>query len=218
MNGVHDLGGAHGHGPVMAERNEPVFHAEWERRVMGMLFPVMASANFGVDEFRYGIEQMGQVNYLNTSYYEHWLSSMERLLLERGVVTSEELKAGKAGSAVKSEPAMKAEMVPNVLQTGGSTRMPDAVQPRFKVGDRVRGRNINPVGHTRLPRYARGKLGVVSIDHGVFHTPDTLVAGQGPKPQHVFSVSFTATELWGDEASPQDTARIDLWDDYLEKA
>ncbi len=218
MNGIHDMGGMHGMGPVLAEPNEPLFHEAWERQVMGMLFPTMAAIGLSVDEFRHGIERMDPGHYLATSYYEHWFESMVRHLTEKGLVTREELVTGVPASGSKATPALPHEAVGTMLATGGTARLPDQVAARFKPGDRVRVRNINPTGHTRLPRYARGKLGRVEIDHGVFWTPDTVAHGLGQHPQHVYSVSFTARELWGDESSAVDTTRIDLWDDYLEKA
>jgi nitrile hydratase subunit beta len=111
-----------------------------------------------------------------------------------------------------------AEMVPAMIARRDSARRDAAVSPHFKVGDRVRARNIHPTGHTRLPRYARGKIGVIVRDHGVFLFPDTNAAFLGEKPQHVYSVKFAARELWGDEASLRDSVHLDMWDDYLERA
>ena len=216
MNGVHDLGGMmHGHGPVVVEEDEPTFHSSWERQVMGMSFPIMAAAGIGIDEFRHAIERMPAADYLATSYYEHWLHAFECLLVEKGVVTQAEIDSGRAKPGSTATPVLTADMVSSVLAAGGSTRVAVKVQPRFKVGDRVRTRNINPPTHTRLPRYARDKIGTVEIDHGVFHTPDTMAHGLGQKPQHVYSVAFSAQDIWGADANPRDTIRIDMWDDYL---
>jgi len=113
-------------------------------------------------------------------------------------------------------PVITKDLVPVLVNTGGSTRVDKAVAPRFRVGDHVLVRNINPAHHTRLPRYARGKRGIVEIDHGVFVFPDTSAQHQGEKPQHVYSVRFTARELWGPGAAERDTLRLDLWDDYLD--
>ena len=98
-----------------------------------------------------------------------------------------------------------------------SSREP-AIQPRFAVGQQVRARNIHPTGHTRLPRYARGKAGVITRDHGVYIFADTNAHFQGEHRQHVYSVRFAARELWGAQASPRDTVQLDLWDDHLEPA
>ncbi len=113
---------------------------------------------------------------------------------------------------------LRAADVGKVLLKGGPARLADDVPPRFKAGDRVVARNLNPTGHTRLPRYARGKRGIVDRDHGVFVFPDAHAMGQGKKPQHCYSVRFTTRELWGPQASPRDVVYIDLWDDHLDPA
>ncbi|EXU76880.1 nitrile hydratase subunit beta [Erwinia mallotivora] len=217
MNGIHDLGGMHGMGPVITEENEPPFHYEWERRAFSLFASLYVGGHFNVDMFRHAIERMDPAHYLEESYYQHWMHAFETLLLEGGVITAEELSgAVKAQPAPAETPVLKQEMVQAVVTTGASARVDAQVAGRFQAGDRVRAKNINPCGHTRLPRYIRGKTGTVELDHGVFITPDTVAHGKGDHPQHVYSVSFSARELWGDNAPPKDTVRIDLWDDYLE--
>lgn len=216
MNGIHDLGGMHGIGPVFRPASEPVFQHEWERRVMGLFPALFANGNFNVDEFRHGIERMGPCDYLQGTYYEHWLHTFETLLVEKGLVTVEELQSGKASSGKVTSPVLTTDIVESLLKTGASARVAEDVKPRFSVGDKVRAINQSTVGHTRLPRYVRGSTGTIAIDHGVFVTPDTVAHGQGEHPQHVYAVSFTAQELWGKNASSTDTVRVDLWDDYLE--
>lgn len=217
MNGIHDLGGMHGMGAVITEPNEPPFHHEWERRAFSLFASLFVGGHFNVDMFRHAIERMNPVHYLEESYYEHWMHAFETLLLEKGVITREEL-AGKVAAVPASAetPVLRPDMVQAVVTTGASARVDEAVTARFRVGDQVRAKNLNPGGHTRLPRYARGKVGTIEIDHGVFVTPDTVAHGLGEHPQHVYSVRFTATELWGADAPAKDTVRIDLWDDYLE--
>lgn len=224
MNGVHDLGGMHGFGPVEPEANEPVFHHAWEKTAFGMMVGTMAQGFYNVDEFRYGIELMDPVEYLGSSYYEHWLATIERNLVNKGLVSRAELEARiRDLSAHPDQPAPRrndpafAERVLNVVRGGGSTAR-DPVTPRFTVGDPVLTRNINPHGHTRLPRYARGKRGVVDRIHGTFVTPDTSALGQGENPQPVYGVRFTAQELWGEHAEPNELVYIDLWESYLEPA
>ncbi|HUI77828.1 MAG TPA: nitrile hydratase subunit beta [Bryobacteraceae bacterium] len=218
MNGIHDMGGMHGMGPIEHEENEPVFHQPWEARVFALNLAVRAGKG-NLDNSRYGIELLPPADYLRLSYYEKWLARLEGNLIRLGVVTETEIESGKvaAGSA-RSTPALTAAMVPATLGRGGPARRDVAVAPRFKVKQRVRARNINPVGHTRLPRYARGKAGTIVRDHGVFVFPDTNARFEGEKPQHVYSVRFAARELWGEQASPHDAVYIDLWDDYLEHA
>ncbi len=216
MNGIHDLGGMEGFGPIAPEHNEPIFHAEWEKRVFGLFAPLSAAGTFCVDEFRHAIERMGAAGYLSSSYYEHWLHAFETLTLEKDVLTAEELRTGQAaGGARRLTPALAAADVPAVVARGASARVDKAVEPKFKEGDMVVVKNINPPTHTRLPRYVRDKLGCIDRDHGVFVFPDSAAHGKGDKPQHCYSVYFSAQELWGSKASRNDSVYVDLWDDYL---
>ncbi|MEO8449560.1 MAG: nitrile hydratase subunit beta [Gemmatimonadota bacterium] len=214
MNGVHDLGGMHDMGPIPLERGMPAFHANWERRMLGMMLAAMSGQRLNGDAFRFEIESLPPADYLRMSYFERWIPVLGALLVKNGSITPAELASGKA--ARRAGKAVKAA-APPVGRTPRSRRE-GAAAPRFTVGQQVRARNMNPVGHTRLPRYARGKLGTVVQDIGVAGFPDTHAHGQGDKPQHVYSVRFTARELWGDQAPPRDAVYIDLWDDYLESA
>jgi len=223
MNGAHDLGGMHGFGPVVAEPNEPVFHTEWERRVFGLTLAMGAWGRWNLDMSRSAREQMPPAQYLATSYYEHWLFGLERLLVETGFLQPEELERARRGESTSSsgpaevcEGALRPESVPGMLRNPRGARLDDPVPPKFGIGQPVLARNIHPTGHTRVPRYVRGRRGVVAIDHGVFIFPDSHAAGQGTKPQHVYSVRFVAQELWGPGGSARDNVYVDLWDDYLE--
>jgi nitrile hydratase beta subunit len=227
MNGAHDMGGMHGLGPVDPEPNEPVFHHDWERRVFALNLASGFLGRWNLDMSRHARELMPPAEYLATGYYEHWLWGLEHLLVEKGLLTREEIAAREAGVepprgavARPAEPvrALPASDVATVLTRGGAHRVNEDVPPRFKPGDRVVTRNIHPLGHTRLPRYARARRGVIERDHGVHVFPDAHAAGVGKKPQHVYSVRFTARELWGPDASPRDSVYIDLWDDYLDPA
>jgi nitrile hydratase beta subunit len=218
MNGVHDMGGMHGMGPIQAEKNEPVFHQRWEARTYVLTRAIGAWHKWNIDTGRFYIEQIAPADYLRMSYYEKWFVRLVELLVKTGLVTRAELESGKpAPGSPKSSPPLRAAQVPDVAlnRNIASSHDPD-VHPRFAAGQRVRARNINPAGHTRLPRYARGKVGKIDRDHGVYNFPDTSAHGLGPKRQHVYSVRFAARELWGDEASPRDSVYIDMWDDYLE--
>lgn len=218
MNGVHDMGGMHGMGPIRYEKDEPVFHAIWEGRVYAMTRAAWAWGKWNIDANRYEIELIPAEDYLRMSYYERWLACLEKTVVKYGLVTKQEFASGKAapGSA-KSIPALTPEMAARNARNIPSSKEP-SIAPKFQVGQRVRARNINPAGHTRLPRYARGKTGQVARDHGVYALPDTNAHFQGEHRQHVYSVRFAAGELWGETASPRDFVYLDMWDDYLEPA
>jgi nitrile hydratase len=223
MNGMHDLGGMHGFGPVVAEPNEPVFHADWERRAFGLTLAMGAWRRWNLDMSRWAREQMPPAEYLATSYYEHWLFGLERLLGDKGLLEPAELERVRRGELTPPsgppqprEGALRPEGVPRMLRNRRAARLDEPVPPKFQVGQAVRARNVHPLGHTRLPRYVRGRRGAVAIDHGVFIFPDTHAAGEGTRPQHVYSVRFAAQELWGPQASARDSVYVDLWDDYLE--
>lgn len=183
------MGGQHGHGPVLAEKDEPVFHASWEGRVHALMVLARRAGLFNLDEMRRTIEQMPPAQYLRATYYERWLDALERLITEKGV---EPMKASPAKTA------------------------PPPSNPRFKVGDEVRTRNLNPQGHTRLARYARGKRGVVQLVHGPYPLPDLRAYGKGLVWQPVYTVQFNARELWGESGHIHDSVSIDLWEEYLE--
>ncbi len=218
MNGVHDMGGMHGFGPVAAESNEPVFHHDWERRA----FALTLAAGWGrwnIDMARYSRERMAPAEYLRASYYEKWLSGTERLLIELGFVTAGEITSGKASSRARDAQVLGGTDVPSMIKNRRAARMDDHLAAaRFKVGDGVRTKNIHPMGHTRLPRYARDKKGVVDRDHGVFVFPDPHAATGRKVPQRCYSVRFESRELWGPDAGRRDAVYIDLFDGYLEPA
>ena len=217
MNGIHDMGGMQDMGPVRPEKNEPVFHAEWERRVFAMDEAIDGDWPRGAG--RYQKELIPPAEYLRMSYYERWLRGLSELLVKSGMVTQTELETGIAeGGNTKGRKVLRAaEVRPTIAAGFPSTSNVPAVA-KFHVGERVRARNINPTAHTRLPRYARGKLGTIERDHGVFVFNDSKAQGLGDKPQHLYSVRFAARELWGSEAPAGDSVHLDLWDDHLEPA
>lgn len=219
MNGVHDMGGDQAMGPVLYEKDEPVFHARWEGRIYALNRSMRARRKWSLDTDRHWLELMHPVDYLRMSYYERWVVRLEAQVVKFGFVTPEELRSGKAapGSA-KAEPVLTLLTSSRWLNRGIAASEDPRVSPQFQVGQRVRARNINPVCHTRLPRYARGKTGVITRDHGVYDFPDTKAHFQGDKRQHVYSVQFSARELWGDSVSRHDSVYLDMWDDYLEPA
>jgi len=223
MNSVHDMGGMHGLGPVVIEPDEPCFHHEWERRVHALTLASLFLGEWNIDTNRYSRERIPGAEYLAATYFEKWLAGLERLLVERGLVPRDELDArrGDASAPVRrtGHPrVLTAADVEPRLKKGGSARVNEPQPARFAPGDRVVARNINPTGHTRLPRYARGRAGVVASDHGVFVFADSHAMGLGPQPQHLYSVRFAARELWGPEASERDAVYVDLWDAHLDPA
>jgi nitrile hydratase len=193
VNGAHDLGGQHGHGPVVADPEEPVFHSPWEGRVYALMSVARRRRLFNLDEMRRSIEQMPPAEYLRAGYYERWLGALERLLDEKGV---------KAGVPLAESAPVDSEA--------------PALEPRFKIGDSVQTRLMNPAHHTRLPRYARGKRGVVQLIHGPYLLPDLRAHGKGLVWQPVYTVRFGAPELWGDGAHARDSISLDLWEEYLQ--
>jgi nitrile hydratase len=219
MNGAHDMGGGQeDRGPLEHDKNEPVFHAPWEARVYALTRAMSAWGKWNLDASRHALELMPAADYLRMSYYERWFHRLARQVVEYGLVSQEEFDSGKAASgSMKATPAMTLATSSHWLSRGIPSSHDSSVRPRFKVSQRVRARNIDPAGHTRLPRYVRGKTGVIVRDHGVYLFPDSNAHFQGERRQHVYSVRFAATELWGAIASPRDSVHLDLWDDYLER-
>jgi len=223
MDGVHDLGGMQGFGRVEREENEPVFHARWEAEVLAMMRAGGGRGLYNLDEFRHAIERMPPARYLAATYYEKWLDGITRLFLERGVVTEAELGARTAFFEARPDaPAREALAGPlpgrapfNPGWTQEVVRE-TGVTPRFEPGDPVITRNMHPRGHTRIPRYARGKRGVIHSVHGVHVFPDAHAHGRGEEPQPLYSVRFEARELWGEDAEPCQSVHLDLWESYLE--
>jgi len=219
MNGIHDMGGMQDMGPIQHEKNEPVFHARWEGRVRALGNAMAAWRKWNLDTDRFEGELIPPAEYLRYSYYERAFAVLVALVVKHGLVKPPEAETGvRVEGSPKATPALTTAGVLHVLTTGVVSTRDVAVAPQFKVSQRIRTRNVNPIGHTRLPRYARGKIGTIERDYGVFVFPDTNAEFLGEKPQHVYSVRFAARELWGEQAKPQDAVYLDLWDDYLEPA
>ena len=217
MNGVHDMGAMDGFGQVQAEANEPVFHAPWEGRVMALMRAMGAAGAWNLDMFRDAREHQPPTFYLASSYYKSWAKSIEMLMLSRGIATPEEIAAGHAlDPAMKPKSsALKAEDTRDALKRGSYER-PAASAPRFKVGDRIRARNMHPATHTRLPRYARGRQGIVERVRGCHVFPDSSARGAGDDPQWLYTVVFDGRELWGDDADPALKVSIEAFEPYLQ--
>lgn len=207
MNGIHDMGGMTTFGPVPRDDTSP-FHAEWEKRLAGIGRSV-SDRLFHSDEFRHAIERLDPAVYLSTTYYERWLAGLERLFIEKGIVAEEEMTAILDGWMPQSG-------VAPAEADDGDTRLGNhGVAPRYSPGDRVRVLNAHAPGHTRVPRYVRGRLGVIDRFLSAQVLPDDLVLGRGARRRPVYAVRFEARELWGEQASPRDSVLMDLWEDHL---
>lgn len=217
MNGVHDLGGMDNLGPMDIEQNEPVFHHAWERDIFRMMISILASGYFNIDEVRRKTEEMPPADYLNASYYEKWVYTLENIMVEKDVLTWDEINAGKS---LREEgvrlPPVPVEGVQHAMTCPVPVRLDVDVPASFKVGDQIITKNINPKHHTRMPRYIRGKRGVIEQHHGIFKLPDTNAHGAVETPEHNYTVKFNGLELWGDEACANDFVYIDLFDSYME--
>lgn len=216
MNGPQDLGGLHGFGPVTPEADEPLFHEPWEARVFALTLAMGATGAWNLDGSRAARESLHPVRYLSSSYYQIWYQGLLALLLERGLVHEEELESGRSLKPARPlARKLSAEAVPATLARGSPTERPATAPARFAPGDRVRTVQANPLGHTRLPRYARGRIGEVIDCHGAHVFPDTHAQGLGENPQWLYTVRFDATEIWGSDTSASQVC-VDCWESYLQ--
>jgi len=218
MNGPQDLGGQMGFGPVAPEPNEPVFHAPWERRALALTLAMGATREWNIDISRHARESLPPAQYLGSSYYEIWIAGLSKLLLDRGLVTKDEIASGRMQMAAKKVAGkLFAKDVATALAKGGPTSRPETT-PRFIPGDKVRTKNMHPTTHTRLPRYLRGHEGEIMRLHGTHVFPDTNAHGKGEHPQALYTVRFSAHDIWGEARHPRDTVSADLWESYLDPA
>jgi nitrile hydratase subunit beta len=218
MNGVHDMGGMHGFGPVTPEKDEPVFHAPWEGRVFAMQRATGLLGYWNIDMGRAAVEKLPPHIYLGVTYYEKWHRGLEARLLSFGLISPDELEAGHALHPAKPvKRKLAAAEVDGALQRGSYFR-PAQAPARFAAEAKVRTKNINPSSHTRLPRYARDRVGVVEAIRGCHVFPDSVVLGKGEDPQWLYTVTFDGKELWGPDAAPGLKVSIEAFEPYLEPA
>ena len=216
MNGAHDMGGMQGFGPVQPEANEPLFHADWERRVMRLTLAMGATGMWNIDMSRRARETRSPADYLAKSYYELWLAGLEALIVETGLAAPDEIESGSSkGPAAPVKQVLTADKLAAALAAGSPSVRAMARPPRFNVGDRVRTRELNPATHIRLPRYVRGRQGTVHLAHGAHVLPDANAHGRGESPEHLYTIRFAATELWGPDTTASEVL-VDCWDSYLE--
>jgi nitrile hydratase len=219
MNGAQDLGGQMGFGPVVPEPNEPPFHAEWERRALAITLACGAMGHWSIDASRHARETLHPLDYLSSSYYEIWIKGLEKLLLAHGFVTETELGGGRTSAPPKTpNNVLRAADVAAALARGSPSERPAMKPPCFAVGDRVRAANEHPTGHTRVPRYARGRVGRIERVHGAHVFPGASAHGRGENPQWLYTVAFDGRELWGRGADRGLSVSIDAWESTLESA
>ena len=221
MNGVHDMGGQQGFGPVLLEEKEPLFHAPWESRAMAITVAMGASGQWNIDLSRAARESLPPAIYLSSSYYEIWIRALEKLMLERGMVTQAELASGEQRtSPVQVSKVLTKDNVDAALKAGSPTERPIDQPALFKVGQKVRARNMHPQGHTRLPRYVRGHVGTVVSLHGGHVFPDGHTLRATPPfnvpVQWLYTVVFDGPTLWGQHSDPTLEVTVDAWESYLE--
>jgi len=213
------MGGVHGFGAVEPEPNEPVFHGDWEKRVLALTLAMGMPGGWNIDMSRFARENRPPGEYLSMSYYQIWLAGLETLLAERELVTDDEIVVGHALLPPKPvKRTLTPDDVAKVLYRGGPTERETNTKPAFKAGDRVRAKTINPLTHTRLPRYVRGHVGVVERVIGCQVFPDSNAVGAGENPQWLYTVRFDGRELWGADADPSVKVSVDAWEPYLEPA
>jgi len=226
MNGVHDLGGTDGLGPVVVPDNEPRFRAEWEKAAFAMFSMAFRGGFFGVDQFRHEIEQMHPAIYLLAPYYEHWIHAVEESGTRKGLLDVAEidkrtqyfLQNPDAPMPTREDPELLA-FVNAVVKSGASAKRESDKVARFQVGDRVTVHSDSPLGHTRRARYIRGRTGEIALAHGTFIYPDSAGNGGPDAPEHVYTVKFTSEELWGPEtAEPNGVVYFDVWEPYVSLA
>lgn len=203
MNGVHDMGGMQGFGPVRPEPGEPLFHAPWERRALGLTLAAGATGQWNIDQSRAMRESLPPAQYLGSSYYQIWIAALERLV---------------AAPPRPLQRVLRAAEVDAALARGSPCDRPVTQPARYAVGERVRARQMHPPGHTRLPRYVRGHEGTVVLCHGMHAFADARAATGDEAPQWLYTVEFEAPALWGLQADPRDRVSVDAWESYLEPA
>ena len=219
MDGAHDMGGAAEFGPVLPEPDEPVFHAEWERRAFAITLAMAMPGGWNIDMSRFARENRAPDDYLGMSYYEIWLAGLERLMGERHLVEADEIAAGKVLHPARPVTrTLSTADVAAMLHRGGPTERAVTRPAAFAVGDLVRARDMHPPTHTRLPHYVRGHIGRIEAVRGVHVFPDSNANGNGEDPQWLYTVSFSGAELWPDAPDPMLEVTVDAFEPYLEHA
>ena len=217
MNGAQDLGGMQSFGKIIMEPNEPLFHSEWERRAFALTLAMGATGSWNIDQSRHARESLNPAFYLTSSYYQIWTAGLETLMLERGQISMDELETGEDTlKTTKPVRILQPQNVDAVLAAGAPANRRTDTKPLFKLGDKIHTINEHPPGHTRLPRYARDKSGIIDRIHGCHVFPDTSSLGKNENPHWLYSVRFEARDLWGNSAAINSAVYIDCWEPYFE--
>lgn len=221
MDGMHDLGGMHGFGPVPIEQQNYVFRYDWQRRAFALVQALASPTPYCADQHRQEIERIQPLDYLRLDYFERWVIATEALIEQAGLVSRTELATGKQEFSVdlaKHRPVSSAELIAAMKAGVRLAYPPETKQPRFAAGQAAKVRLNCSEGHTRVPRYLRGHIGRVVADTGVFQFADAVAAGRGPSPERCYTLVFSARLLWGDATEVDDDIYADLWEPYLEPA
>lgn len=219
MNGPHDMGGMQCYGAVDPEKDEPIFHDDWEKRALAMTVGMGFAGKWNLDISRFVRESLPADFYLTKSYYQIWIAGLQKLMLERGMITENELQSGQLEvPGVEVKRVVSEEEMPSALAAGGPVDRDAILEPGFAASERVRALNINPQGHTRLPRYVRGKVGEIVSVQGCHVFPDSNAKSQGENPEWLYSVAFQSQELFGPDAEEGNVVMLDCWGAYLEHA
>ena len=218
MDGIHDLGGRQGYGPIDVHEPEEPFHAAWEGRLLGMVRSMSRTAPWSIDWFRHVRELIDPADYLTRPYYDQWLQTYAAMMVDSGVATVEELASGKSERGIPGlAPPMAPAAVPGAKNAMARFDGAPTSPPRFTTGDTVRTKRDGAPGHTRLPQYARDRIGRIVAHHGAHMLPDSNLHNAG-HVEALYTVAFTAEELWPEAAGRPDSVRLDLWESYLEPA
>ncbi len=222
MNRLHDMGGRYGDGPVPDTDDSVVFHSDWEAHAMAVTVLSATVGAWNIDASRHARESLAPKDYTRFSYYERWMAGLADLLVARGVVTADELaQAAPAEPADLQPSALRAQDIPASQNKRAPYSREIDRAPQFKSGDAVRSVSYSPNvavpgGHSRLPRYAMGRVGTIEVCHGAHVLPDSNAHFLGEAPEPLYTVAFRAEELWGSAAKrPHDTIMLDLWESYL---
>ena len=219
MNGAQDVGGMTSFGAVNPDPREPVFHAQWEKRALALVLACGALGAWNLDANRHMRESLRPDIYWSITYYNIWIRALAAMLEKHNLVSAAELSSGRSDSAAAiGVRAASRETMLCVIAGGAPCLRPAAAAPAFAAGDRVTARNMHPRGHTRLPRYVRGRPGVVEAWRGCFVFPDSNAHGHGEAPQHCYTVRFAGQDLWGPGSDPGLSVSVDAFESYLERA